>query len=1401
MKVKGEFLLVWQILCVYWETTLAVYHRKSGQVSRAASEVKDRRYKLNNYFRQRKINGSLQRSLNHLGNIKRSFIGRKIHIKGAPKGVIVTINGQRVDPNTGSTVLPIQPPQPVPQPVPQPGRNVPINVHVHVNKKYNDANVIGQRKQPIIITAPNPYRAVRPIVIPMPAQIPAPQPLILPAPLPPPPPPAVLPAPIPLPLPAPLPPPVTIPVPAPAPPPDKEDLAEILQTAALLNTLNKKEESRPKVIPVVQPVITPMAYQPGRNPAQGYPAGGNPNQGYPASESPNQGYPAGGNPNQGYPAGGNPNQGYPAGGNPNQGYPAGGNPNQGYPAGGNQNQGYPAGGGNENQGYPAGVSQNQATAGKATAGCTNPLSALSGILPLLLPFNCRCGCERRCPDLCNLCKDVDEELIDTLDCCKSMPCPCVNAGTGTQPAGVTVAGTAVAPVGGAVVSQPQLGAAQPAPAATVNQIQPVSISNPATAPVILSQTGQGPSSQPASAPPLLLPRPQPPNAASQPASAPPLPSLGQPASAPPLTSPSRLPGPQPPGPASQPASAPPTLPLLPPLPQTPPLSSGTKYPGTVSQPSAQAPQPPPSGSAQAPAVLPPPPPKPEISPPKTTPSKSEGAVSVFPSAVVPPEPEIPAPGPPGSTVPPTPEIPGKGISAGTNAETPGNESPPSESVPPPTDTGSPDSTNSGTQGELVAPPPDSSGPIEIPKVPVLPGESSPIVLKKGCKLETSVYRKPTNTGLLLHHQSHVDKRYKKSLLKTMLNRAFRLSSTWESFKSECDHLKMMFTNLKYPDHLINSTISHFVTSIRSENPGVQAQLSVNENAVHRVVLPFKDQKLADAVKRQLSDLSNKIDHTLHPVFKSRKICEDLRVRPGPPVANPVPPRSAPSSTNPSPPLPSLPLMKTAYSVRPPAPQVFIIKENSNPTKDPEESKSAEALNSLSESFESAFKEALKSERRKVRPYSKHPKEHFSDKPEEEDNLNTKDNETEDQEEEEDEEKVQSHGGSRRDFTDREDTKLKEDFSIDDKNDDGGEDEDNNNDDDDNNSDSNTDETDDDNKNDDHNNDDHDNDDHNNDDDDDNDIDIEADKEPPYDLNQPRHSHSLPHVRGNEQRYERRRKMHQKNKRKKYVRLHDYHRNGQLRNEDSRENELSYDRSVNGVLSRDRDNVQSRYDSDKYTLPKIEKDRELLREHDSNSIHVENVKKNPSESTEISRLRHEGASKTFKSPKHRLKSSEFPEEKYRVLYSHDRIKSGHLQDKGSDKEEGRQKEEHHDHHQSHSKTALLPEDEIIEESGSSIEENSFSGDSVKVNSLKSLKNFLTSTHYDRGVYHHLVEDTRTKDNKTPIGTVESFKPGNHRKFDKQGKSKQEENIAEDSSDSSSDESGQNDISGNYEDTGC
>ena len=47
------------------------------------------------------------------------------------------------------------------------------------------------------------------------------------------------------------------------------------------------------------------------------------------------------------------------------------------------------------------------------------------------------------------------------------------------------------------------------------------------------------------------------------------------------------------------------------------------------------------------------------------------------------------------------------------------------------------------------------------------------IIENGTKI---VYRKATNTGLLLHFKSHTDKRYKVDLFKAMLHRADALSS-------------------------------------------------------------------------------------------------------------------------------------------------------------------------------------------------------------------------------------------------------------------------------------------------------------------------------------------------------------------------------------------------------------------------------------------------------------------------------------------------------------------------------------------------------------------------------------------------------------------------------------------------
>ena len=82
----------------------------------------------------------------------------------------------------------------------------------------------------------------------------------------------------------------------------------------------------------------------------------------------------------------------------------------------------------------------------------------------------------------------------------------------------------------------------------------------------------------------------------------------------------------------------------------------------------------------------------------------------------------------------------------------------------------------------------------------------------------------------------------------------------------------MFLKLKYPVKLVDSIFKTFHAT-QDQN---QSCIELVDSPV-LITLPFKDQKSADSVRRQLSDLSKKIDRVLQPVFTSRKISEDLKI--------------------------------------------------------------------------------------------------------------------------------------------------------------------------------------------------------------------------------------------------------------------------------------------------------------------------------------------------------------------------------------------------------------------------------------------------------------------------------------------------------------------------------------------
>ena len=77
----------------------------------------------------------------------------------------------------------------------------------------------------------------------------------------------------------------------------------------------------------------------------------------------------------------------------------------------------------------------------------------------------------------------------------------------------------------------------------------------------------------------------------------------------------------------------------------------------------------------------------------------------------------------------------------------------------------------------------------------------------------------------------------------MLDRAFKLSSNWSLFHDECIRLK---TQLAYPEHLIHSMISNFITSKQTPAPPRESTPDLQSVPI---VLSFKEQKSADSVRK------------------------------------------------------------------------------------------------------------------------------------------------------------------------------------------------------------------------------------------------------------------------------------------------------------------------------------------------------------------------------------------------------------------------------------------------------------------------------------------------------------------------------------------------------------------------
>ena len=107
-----------------------------------------------------------------------------------------------------------------------------------------------------------------------------------------------------------------------------------------------------------------------------------------------------------------------------------------------------------------------------------------------------------------------------------------------------------------------------------------------------------------------------------------------------------------------------------------------------------------------------------------------------------------------------------------------------------------------------------------------------LVIKNG-KFVTSVYRKPTFSGILMNYESFIPMYQKRGLLHTLLNRSFTICCDFKTFHFEIDYLKTILMKNNYPLNFIDLYIKSFLNKLYT--PKVIVQNVPKRNAFK---LPF-----------------------------------------------------------------------------------------------------------------------------------------------------------------------------------------------------------------------------------------------------------------------------------------------------------------------------------------------------------------------------------------------------------------------------------------------------------------------------------------------------------------------------------------------------------------------------------
>ena len=145
------------------------------------------------------------------------------------------------------------------------------------------------------------------------------------------------------------------------------------------------------------------------------------------------------------------------------------------------------------------------------------------------------------------------------------------------------------------------------------------------------------------------------------------------------------------------------------------------------------------------------------------------------------------------------------------------------------------------------------------------------IQREGSEFKTSVYRKPTFTGLGSSYFSFCPTQFKLTAISTLITRAYRICSDYKSLHCEFTFLRNFFKDNGYPSSLVDNCINRFLSKIYSDNVNNDNESDERKENFY-ISLPYfghQSEKMKSELRKFLSRMYANINFKIILVNRNR----------------------------------------------------------------------------------------------------------------------------------------------------------------------------------------------------------------------------------------------------------------------------------------------------------------------------------------------------------------------------------------------------------------------------------------------------------------------------------------------------------------------------------------------------